>query len=395
MIKVVLISQDFFPMNGGIARYLMQIYKKYLSETNFEAIIPIALIKDKSIAKLPFKVHGVDFKPFNINDKYREKANKQILCLVNKIKPDILLLGYLRSHPEIALIYKKFNPKSKFGIFIHAKEAFIDSCIINKNNTNGIYQRGYTKLEAKFYKKILNLADFIFTVSKFSRNLLIKQNILKKNISVLNPALSKDYGRNISFAKDKLGFTRKDIILSVGRLVKRKGHAEIIKIMSKLIKRFPELIYLIVGNGPEITNLKKMILKTGLEKKVFIYPKISDDQLPLFYSACDIFVLPSKFIKPNDIEGFGIVFLEASSFKKPVIGLDSGGVSEAIINNKTGYVIKKPYSLNLEKKIIKLLSNKLYRRRFGENGRKNVINRFNDAKSSLLLKKFKKDNSQT
>ena len=228
--------------------------------------------------------------------------------MLKKIKPDIILFGYIRSHPEIGKIYKKYNPKSKYGIFIHAKEAFIDSCIMKRNNFSKKYQRGYTFNESIFYKKILFDADYIFTVSNFTKNLLLKQGI-KKVIEVIYPSIKKV--KKIKNSKDKLGLKGKIILLSVGRLIKRKGHDKVIKLMLDLIKYFPNLNYIIVGNGKEFKKLKYLIKKYDLEKCIKIYTEVEDKELSIFYSACDIFVLPCSFIRPNDIEGSGIVFLDS------------------------------------------------------------------------------------
>ena len=328
-----------------------------------------------------------------MNNKKRNASNKRILKILKKSQPDIVLFGYLRSHPEVGLIHKKKYPLTKWGIFIHAKEAIIDSCIVKTNNLLGRYQRGYTQREAFFYKKILKEADFLFAVSNFSRNLLLKQGI-RRRIGVLYPPLNKEKIKKINGAKKILGLQKKLVMLSVGRLIKRKNQQKIINIMPSLLKKFPQLHYLIVGDGPEKENLQKLVTIHNLKKNISIFDKVDDKDLSLFYSACDIFVLPCKFIKPNEVEGFGIVFIEAGAYGKPVIGGRTGGIVEAIIHKKTGYLVDSSSSKDILKRITRLLNSNDLRKKMGKNGRHRANKEFNDKKDNLLLNQFTANNSQ-
>mgnify|MGYP001559767799 CR=1 FL=1 len=370
----------------------MGIYTKYFSDIEFEVIIP-SFIAGKETKRLPFKIHQVDFYPFDMNNKKRNASNKRILKILKKSQPDIVLFGYLRSHPEVGLIHKKKYPLTKWGIFIHAKEAIIDSCIVKTNNLLGRYQRGYTQREAFFYKKILKEADFLFAVSNFSRNLLLKQGI-RRRIGVLYPPLNKEKIKKINGAKKILGLQKKLVMLSVGRLIKRKNQQKIINIMPSLLKKFPQLHYLIVGDGPEKENLQKLVTIHNLKKNISIFDKVDDKDLSLFYSACDIFVLPCKFIKPNEVEGFGIVFIEAGAYGKPVIGGRTGGIVEAIIHKKTGYLVDSSSSKDILKRITRLLNSNDLRKKMGKNGRHRANKEFNDKKDNLLLNQFTANNSQ-
>lgn len=386
--KIVLISQDFFPLSGGIARYLMQVYKKYFSKDHFEVIIPEGLVIKEKIDK-KIVVHRTPFFPFEINNKKRKEANAKMLKILEDIKPDIILFGYIRSHPEVGIMYKQHNV-CKWGLFMHAKEAFL--ILKNKNNDAGKHL-GFNKEELYHYKNIIKEADYIFSVSKFSRNILKKQGINRK-VQIINPSIDTSSTKTIKNSKIRLGFSERNLVLlSVGRLIKRKGHVKVIEIMPNLLKKYPEVLYLIVGNGNEMINIKKKISQLNLERNVIIYSNIKDKQLPIFYSACDIFVLPCSYIKPNDLEGFGIVFLEASAYAKPVIGGRTGGVCEGIKNGKTGFLINPNSKRELKNAVIKLLNKKELRKKLGQEGKNMVKNHFNAKYDTRLHKMFKKDSS--
>lgn len=390
--KITLITQDFYPIEGGISSYLVGVYNKYLQTTKFDVIVPDNIGKKKDFENLPFKVHQVKFAPFELNNNKRRDANYKILKILNRLKPDILLFGYLRSHPEIGVLYKTVNSGSRFGIFIHSKEAFLDNSITMNNNYNGAHL-GYTIQEAIFYKSILKEADYIFSVSNFGKRILKKQGINRK-ITVIYPSITLNSIQEIQDAKKILKISKNHVILlSVGRLIKRKSHMNVIKIMPNIIKEFPNIKYYIVGNGCELSNLRSLIRILNLGKYISIFTNVKNNNLSLFYSASDIFVLPCIFLKPNDVEGFGIVFLEANSYGKPVIGANTGGIPEAILENKTGILVDPNSIQDLEKSILKLIRNKRLRNILGTNGKKRVFKDFNDIYDNSLLNIFTKIDS--
>lgn len=375
--KVILISQDFYPLTGGIATYLLQMYRNYFNRDNFSVIVPDDISKEQAYKKFEFKVNRLKFSPFKSPAK-RKKENKKILEIIKNEKPDLILFGYLRSHPEVGEEYKKINPNCKYAIILHAKEAFLDSSIIKKTNNDG-KQKGYTKEEAIHYKKILNHSDFLITVSNFTKRLLKRQDI-KNKFFIINPLLNE-----IPNKKFKSTSNKHFNLLSVGRLIKRKGQDSVIKILKLLKDKIPNIKYIIVGDGVEKFNLIKLVKKERLNNLVTFLGNIDDRRLKKYYCNCDLFILPTRHILPNDVEGFGIVFLEAASYSKPVIGGKNGGVVEAIKNGKTGYLINEGDEKELIKKILYLYENQKERERLGKNGRKRVEKEFYQNRSKSFV----------
>jgi phosphatidylinositol alpha-1,6-mannosyltransferase len=125
------------------------------------------------------------------------------------------------------------------------------------------------------------------------------------------------------------------LLLSVGRLQRRKGHDTAIRAVAALSETCPTLRYVIAGDGEERPRLEALALKYGVSDRVVFAGVVPEEHLPAYYAACDIFLLPNR-IDNGDIEGFGIVFLEAAASGKPVIGGDSGGVPEAVGDRTTG-----------------------------------------------------------
>ena len=144
-----------------------------------------------------------------------------------------------------------------------------------------------------------------------------------------------------------------------------------------MTKQFSSLSfkYYIIGSGPHIKELKKLVKELRLESKIEFIESCSNDMRNKYYKLADVIVMPSVSDN-NSIEGFGIVFLEANYYKAPVIGTATGGIIEAIIDGETGLLVK-PNDLNdLVEKIVYLYENKDIRNRMGDAGHNRVVNQF-------------------
>lgn len=173
----------------------------------------------------------------------------------------------------------------------------------------------------------------------------------------------------------RLALGNKKMILTVGNLVERKGHDMVLKSLPKVLEEVPDAIYLIVGDGEQKQNLKELVDKLDLGEHVIFTGRVPDKELPEYYNACNIFIMPSREIG-SDIEGFGIVFLEASACSKPVIGGRSGGVSDAVEDKVSGILVDPLNVDEISKTLITLLIDDELARRLGRQGRKRVEEEF-------------------
>jgi phosphatidylinositol alpha-1,6-mannosyltransferase len=165
------------------------------------------------------------------------------------------------------------------------------------------------------------------------------------------------------------------LLLTVGRLQRRKGHDLVLAAMDALRARLPHLQYVIVGDGEERARLEGIVASTGLGARVHFVGAVKDEDLPDYYASADIFVHPNR-IDAGDVEGFGIVFLEAAAMGLPVIGGRSGGVPEAVEDGVTGLLVSGESPTELAAAIEKLAGSETVRRRLGDAGRLRVERRF-------------------
>jgi phosphatidylinositol alpha-1,6-mannosyltransferase len=169
-----------------------------------------------------------------------------------------------------------------------------------------------------------------------------------------------------------MGWTNKFVILTVGRLQKRKGQDKMIEAMPAILEKHPHVHYAIVGSGECKNELENLIRKLGLKNNVQLLSEIDDADMIACYQQCDLFILPNRTID-NDIEGFGMVLVEAQACGKPVIAGDSGGTRETMLVGETGWVIDCSLSHNIVVKITALLRNKKGFLNAGERGRRHVL----------------------
>jgi len=227
--------------------------------------------------------------------------------------------------------------------------------------------------------KILSRAKSIIANSHFTSDQVIKLGAKSENIAVIYPCPNIDHPQisewKIDEVKEKYGLKGKKIMITVGRLVPRKGHDLVIQALPYLIKKIPDIIYLIIGQGPNRLALEELVNKNNLRDYVKFLSEVPSETLPALYQVSNVLVMPSRQIGP-DVEGFGIVYLEANLFSKPVIGGRSGGISEAVIDGKTGLLVNPNSVEDLTEAINKILTNPSYAERLGMQGMERVINQF-------------------
>ncbi len=157
--------------------------------------------------------------------------------------------------------------------------------------------------------------------------------------------------------RQQMGWSGKRVLLTVGRLQRRKGQDFLIKSMPALLNEFPDLFYAVVGRGECYDELISLVDQHELHDNVCVYPDMDDEALIKCYQQCDIFILPNRTID-NDIEGFGMVLVEAQVCGKPVIAGDSGGTRETMNIGKTGHIIDCSSTENLLNGLSPILRNR-------------------------------------
>ncbi|MGW1602643.1 glycosyltransferase family 4 protein [Streptomyces eurythermus] len=168
----------------------------------------------------------------------------------------------------------------------------------------------------------------------------------------------------------RLGLTDRPVVVCVSRLVPRKGQDTLIQAMPRILAAEPDTVLLIVGGGPYERDLRRLARETGVAGSVRFTGAVPWAELPAHYGAGDVFAMPCRTRRGGlDVEGLGIVYLEASATGLPVVAGDSGGAPDAVLDGETGWVVRGGEPAEAADRIVTLLRDPGLRRRMGERGR--------------------------
>jgi len=221
-------------------------------------------------------------------------------------------------------------------------------------------------------KRTLNNCTSIIANSRFTLNLIKKLSLNNNNLGYIYPGAEDLREINVDKFIDLDG---KPLLLTLARLEKRKGHFQIIKLIKELIKYFPNLKYIIAGDGPEKTKLKKLVDDYKLSSNIFFVGSVNLSQKKFLFENADLMIMPTIDESVNrSIEGFGITYLEAAFFSVPSIASNIGGTPEAVLHEKTGIIIDDFDALYDH--TIELLNNKSKLEFLGKNAQIRAINEF-------------------
>ena len=236
----------------------------------------------------------------------------------------------------------------------------------------------------------LRRADHILTNSDFTRDTLIALiGVRPEQIVMTYPTVDAERFRpGLPFDDLLAGIglaSGQRLILSVGRLSRRKGFDQVIRALPGLLKRGLDLHYAIVGIGDDRDYLQGLARELGVSERLHLVGHIESADLPRWYNACDLFAMPNRDIN-GDTEGFGLVFMEANACAKPVIAGLAGGTGSAVEDGNNGLRVDGERVEAVEESIARLLLDPEQARRMGEAGRHRTASRFTSDQRAELIR---------
>jgi glycosyltransferase involved in cell wall biosynthesis len=164
-------------------------------------------------------------------------------------------------------------------------------------------------------------------------------------------------------------------IIFVGRLVERKGVRYLIEALAHVKDKIPHRL-VIIGDGPERTDLEQRVQDLELEDRVIFTGRISDEELYKYYNQCSFIVLPAVYDAKGDIEGLGVVLLEAMSYAKPAIASNAGGITDIVTDGENGYLVPPGDASALADAIVTLATDQSSSKRMGLRAKQTVDEKF-------------------
>ncbi len=354
MKKVLIITSDFYPQTGGVANY----WKNLLQSLPKDGFHVLALKTNTPELPGDYQIHRASFftkwfwprwLPLLINAYRLIKQKKFDTVIVGQILPVGTVMWLINKVVQVPY-YVSFH-----GMDIHFAQL--------------------KSRKAKMFKHIVQGSRGVFVNSEYTLSLLKNVELIGKPQTIVYPCA------NVVGDAENIDYKIEHII-SVGRLVPRKGHYNLILAIDQLKDKYPNLSCTIVGDGPERERLQSLIQERGLMDKVTLTGRLADEELVSEYKKASLFVLPANEDTSGDVEGFGIVFLEAASFGLPCITGKSGGVGESVINNETGIVLEENTVDSLVEAIEKMFLNRELMVQYGQAGKKRAQSDFNWQKQA-------------
>ncbi len=230
----------------------------------------------------------------------------------------------------------------------------------------------------KTMRYALRHADRVIANSDYTREVLIGMGVAPPRITLINPGVDVERFRPALPAADLragLGLEpRQQLILSVGRMQRRKGFDHVLAALPALLERGHDVHYALIGIGELLDELKAQARALGIAERTHFLGHVSPEDLPRWYNACDLFVMANREVD-GDTEGFGMVFLEAGACGKPCIAGKAGGTGSAVEDNVTGLRVDGASVAEITTALARLLSDEAFARAMGEAAHARAVQR--------------------
>lgn len=229
----------------------------------------------------------------------------------------------------------------------------------------------------RYLRRFFRSADLYICISSYVEQVLRSTFDVSRTM-VIPPGIQDTLYRPETRREELGGILGKDvsdryILLTVGRLVRRKGVAWFVG--NVLPRLSDQVIYVVVGKGPEQTAILKEAERTGVKDRVLLTGTVSADHLRVFLNTADLFIMPNVVVE-QDAEGFGLVALEAATCELPVIASALQGIVDAVFDGRNGVLVEAEDAPAFTERIVELLSDEQKRRAFGTAARAFTLNRF-------------------
>jgi len=229
-------------------------------------------------------------------------------------------------------------------------------------------------------RAVLKRAARCMAISNYTADRFVRARVPRDRVDVIYGGVRAerftDLPPQTEEIRRELGLEGRPVILTVARLVRRKGHDCVLRALPRVLEAVPEAVYLVVGEGPLRAELGAKVAELGLAEHVRFTESVPGELLPAYYHLCEVFVMPSRPVRGELPEGLGLAFLEASAAAKPVVGNRFGGIPDAVAEGESGLLVEPEDVEALAQALTELLTDPERAQRLGQNGRARVLTDF-------------------
>ena len=380
--RILMVSYDFRPKVGGVATCADGLAKSLSKNAEVKLLAPRMAGAAEFDRAAPYPIKRV-FLPriAALSVPYLSLA---IRIEAMRFKADCVFCMLWMPDGAATLTATRGIKNLPYFVLTHGVEVFESEATFRKR----------VRSRFSFLKnQVLKHAAQVFSVSNFTAKQVEICGVPKDRITVSYNGVEVE--RFASYQGEKSQFiqdSEKVNFVSVSRLVYNKGMDHAIEAIGMLPKEIQEkLHYSVVGNGPDKKRLERLIKEKELSDVVTLLGEVHDTDIPKIYASSDwlLFLSRSDFASPK-IEGFGLVALEAAVLSVPAIAGNSGGVSDAVENEVSGYLVDPEDPFDIAKCIEKVVLDSSLKTKLGEQARSRAVNSFHwDHVAEKVVSKIK------
>jgi phosphatidyl-myo-inositol dimannoside synthase len=360
-VRLVLVTQDFPPRRGGIQTWALELAKRLAERCDAFAVIapsaPGTTVDDRALG---FRVIRTG------------SSNSLVAATMPALTRLALREGFTHSlHAQwstapAALALRAAGALRHVTIAVHGREL-----LLTPWQRVPLAQRAYDSVR----QRTLLTCDRILGNSRFTAGLVRALGVPDELVRITHCGTDPErfQATDASELRARHGLGKRPVLLTIARLVMRKAIDLVLQAFAEVRTRVPDAMYVIAGDGPDLERLRGLAARFG-DAVRFVGP-LTDAELPAWYSVGDVFVMPSRS-EPPDVEGFGIVFLEASACERAVVAARVGGVPDAVAEGVSGFLITPGDERELAARLVELLLDPARRNELGRRGRERVLAEF-------------------
>jgi phosphatidyl-myo-inositol dimannoside synthase len=319
--RTLVVTNDFPPRVGGVQRYVHDLVR-HLPADRVSVLAPTWPEWEAFDQVQPFPVYRFEAKRLSPSPD----VLRRVRALIRDTGSEAVLFGHglplAMMGPRLAA-----DPGMPYAVLTHGAEVWAAGL------------PGPTAALSYACSRALT----VFAVSSYTAARVRPALPDRVPLVVLPPGVDTDRFRpDISGHRIRKRFElgKAPVAVCVSRLVTRKGQDVLIRGWRQVLRRVPEARLLLIGDGPSQMRLETLAAERGITSSVTFAGEVAEEELPECYAAGDVFVMPCRSRKGGlEVEGFGIVFLEAAATGLPVVAGDSGGAAEAVEDGETGLVV--------------------------------------------------------
>ena len=371
--RILLVTNDYPPRPGGIQSYLQNL---------------VDLLDPDQVVVYAPRWRGKSHKEFDAAAPYRVYRHPTTLMLPT---PFVARRAAKIIREEgISTVW--FGAAAPLAVLApHMRRAGAHRVIAS---THG-HEVGWSMLPAarQVLRHIGNNTDVITFVSRYTRGRFASAFGRNASLEYLPPGVDIDRFHPDQQARERirasLGLGDRPTIVCLSRLVARKGQDSLIRALPLIRSEVADAVLVIVGGGPYAEKLHELAAREGVAEHVVFTGSVASEDLPSYHNIADVFAMPSRTrAKGLDVEGLGIVYLEASACGIPVVAGDSGGAPETVVEGVTGTVVNGRDIPAVALAIISILSNPQAAAEMGRQGRRLVEERWQWAQTAARLRQL-------